>query len=113
MSFKFNPLTGELDLVGSGGDAERRFDIYKLPTGESLEIPENDQAFYSLPPIIEGDLMVSGYLLPVGSAEREEYFFTKIEQDKTIRVKKNRLLLYVQSLLVEGNLLVEGDLRSI
>jgi hypothetical protein len=54
MSFKFNPITGQLDLVNAS--APENFSYKKILVGESKAVPLNQQMLF------DGDLLVQGDL---------------------------------------------------
>lgn len=60
MSFKFNPTTGKLDLVGSSG-AGQNFSHKKIDNGLTVVIPVNQQM------IIDGGIKIHGQLTIGGS----------------------------------------------
>ncbi len=66
MSFKFNPITGQLDLVGSGSSiAPDNFSYSTVVTGSTVTIPINQQMLYVGPLTIDGTLVVDGAAIEV------------------------------------------------
>lgn len=56
-SFKFNPLTGEFDLVSADN-----FSYKTIPTGTTVIIPANQQMIVQGDITIVGDLTITGQL---------------------------------------------------
>jgi len=65
MGLKFNPLTGQFDLVGSGGTSSSadNFSYEKIPTGSTVEIPINQQMITHQNLLIDGTLISTGTLV--------------------------------------------------
>jgi len=67
MSFKFNPLTRQLDLVGSSGgsSSQENFSYSTVVTGSTVTIPIYQQMLYVGPLTIDGTLVVDGAAIEV------------------------------------------------
>lgn len=116
MGFKFNPLTGKLDLVGDDGaasTAEPNFSFKKIDSGDELEIKENQQMLVDGHITVLGHLLVSGELVDISNRMPEKFFYTKIETDDVVEIAQNRLLLYKNHITIEGHLRVLGELGSV
>lgn len=114
MGFKFNPLTGQLDLVNDTEGGARRFEVLKVEEGESITLPETDQMSFAQDIIVDGNLMIEGVVTQLSDIKLES-FYTTILQTEVVRVLSNRLLLYSESdnLIVDGVLMVDGSLRGV
>lgn len=64
MSFKFNPITGLLDLVNQSTSTQN-FSYNKIVTGQTVTIPENQQMLYVGPITIDGTLVIDGQAIEV------------------------------------------------
>ncbi len=62
MSFKFNPITGLLDLVN---ETTQNFSYKKIVTGQTVTIPENQQMIYVGTIEIDGTLIINGDAIEV------------------------------------------------
>lgn len=62
MSFKFNPITGLLDLVN---ETTQNFSYKKIVTGQTVTIPENQQMLYVGTIEIDGTLIINGDAIEV------------------------------------------------
>lgn len=116
MSFKFNPLTGNLDLVGDGGSGSASPDNFSYTTiaeGELVTIPDGQEMVHSLDLMVRGDLMVQGNTFQIVDASDQGFFWTTIPVNTSVRVPVNRLMLYVSPLHVDGNLMVNGLLKEV
>ena len=63
MAFKFNPLTGQFDLVGSGTSSPENFSYELIATGVTVTIPLYQQMIVHELLVIEGTLVVDGTLV--------------------------------------------------
>lgn len=68
MAFKFNPFTGTLDLVGSGGSSPSadNFSYNVVASLTTVTIPTNQQMVVVGPISIDGVLNVDGNLALIG-----------------------------------------------
>lgn len=110
MSFKFNPLTGKLDLVGSGSGADN-FSYNLIPDGSVVTIPENQQMLVDGHVTVLGHMLVSGELVDISGRQKEQFFYDLI--DDVVVVEANRLLLYKQHVTVTGHLRVLGRFTEV
>lgn len=61
MAFKFNPITGQLDLVGSGGSSSPdNFSYETVALGVVVTVPQYQQMIVDGPITVEGSLIVIG-----------------------------------------------------
>lgn len=66
MGFKFNPLTGQLDLVGSGGTTSpQNFSYSTIVTGSTVIVPQYQQMLYVGPITVDGTLVIDGDIIEV------------------------------------------------
>ena len=67
MGFKFNPLTGQLDLVGTstGSASPDNFSYSYIAGSTTVTIPENQQMLYVGPITIDGTLVINGTAIEV------------------------------------------------
>lgn len=114
MSFKFNPTTGRLDLIESN---DPNFSYINVAESESVEIASGQEMLFQSDMMIDGDLMVSGIaaqlpeiISPIVS--EFSFFFTRIDSGASIVIPDGRLMLFANSLIVDGNLLVNGELSD-
>ena len=113
MSFKFNPITGKLDLVGSPAQASPDNFSYKLiEVGESKTVPVNQQMLFDGNILVQGNLMVLGEIKEITKTDDEGFFYTTILLSENVKVRENRLLLYKDNIMVLGNLNVLGTLAE-
>lgn len=66
MPFKFNPLTGNLDLVGSGGSSsstDNQSGYYEIPVSQTATIEEYKQSVTFGDLLLEGELRIDGMLV--------------------------------------------------
>lgn len=112
--FKFNPLTGKLDISKSGGDASspNNYSHKTIEEGSLETIPDGQQMLFTGDLIVRGDLMVSGEAKEINCKE-ESFFFTTIKPQETIVVRPNRLLFYKTNLSVQGNIRVLGTVSGV
>lgn len=115
MSITFNPFTGNFDFVGtsSGGGADN-FSYKKVIEGQSIVVPENQQMLVDGDLNVFGDLMIRGEVKEITKRSDDNgFFFTKIKTHEFVTVKTDRLLLYKNNLMVQGNLKVLGDMAGV
>lgn len=108
MSFKFNPLTGQLDLVETN---DPNFSYINIQESESIEIPAGQEMIVQNDVVVDGDLMASGNMIQLPD-QQQGFFWTKIAAHESIEVPENRLLLFASNLMVDGNLLINGELTD-
>jgi hypothetical protein len=115
MSFKFNPITGSLDLVGSGGSVPgsgTSFSYQTILAGTTVTIPENQAMIYPNNISILGDLITRGDLIENYDDSQDEWPRSKIEEGETVVINPKRVMFY-RNLNVAGNLRILGDLMEI
>lgn len=114
MSFKFNPLTSNLDLVGSSAStSDQNFSFTTVDIAQTLVVPEGQEMVHSLDVMVRGNLMVRGNTFHIPDSQDLGFFWTKIPANTRVKVPENRLMLYVSPLLVLGNLMVDGLLKEV
>lgn len=117
MGFKFNPFTGNFDLVGEAGDitvlGEDNFSYIKVESGQDVVVPLNQEMVYRNDLMVEGNLMVRGNTYQIQDPIETSFFWTTIPNGTTVRVPTNRLMLYSSPLMVQGNLYVDGLLKEV
>jgi len=114
MSFKLNPLTGALDLVGKGGDVtlDQGFSYVSIPTGQTVTIPLNQQMLYKGDIRVVGDFIVRGESRQVPDAPLP-FAWNTIGTAEAVTVPANRDLLFAKNLRVLGYLRVLGNLMQV
>ncbi len=66
MGIKFNPFTSNFDFTGEGSSSvDTSFGWTLIPVGTTVLVPVNRVMFYFSPFIVEGNLMVDGFLKEV------------------------------------------------
>jgi hypothetical protein len=113
MGFKFNPITGNLDLVGSGSTSAENFSYTLVEENSTKTIPTGQQMLVDGHVRVLGHLLVSGELVNIGARDKEQFFYSKISEDKVVTVEQDRLLFYKQNISVNGHLRVLGDLLEV
>lgn len=63
MAFRFNPITGQLDIVGASTGSSDNFSYETVPIGDTVTIPINQQMIVNGVEIVEGTLIVIGSLV--------------------------------------------------
>lgn len=66
-TFDFNPITGRLDLVGTGGSTSttQNFSYSRITTGNTVTIPEYQQMLFVGNLTIDGTLVIDGEAIEV------------------------------------------------
>jgi len=111
MAFKFNPLTGQLDIVGAGSTSPDNFSYTLISSGASLEVPSGQLMIFTQDLMVEGNLIVSGDILDLDQKTFD--FWTNIPDTESVIVDPNRLMLFRSPFVVSGNIRVLGDLLEI
>jgi hypothetical protein len=111
MKLTFNPLGDPFDFTG--GDSAENFSHKFIPNGSSKEVPENQQMLFDGDLLVYGDLLVSGEIKEITDFGNDSFFYTKIISTENVTVNTNRLLLYKDNLMVDGNLLVYGTVAGV
>lgn len=116
MSFKFNPFTGKLDLVGSGSgggsSSPDNFSYKVISVGETVEIPANQQMLVDGHIRVLGHLLVSGELVDISNRKPEQFFYDTISDGECVVVEPKRLLLYKDHITIQGHLRVLGRMEA-
>lgn len=111
MSFKFNPLTGNLDLVSQGGGGSPDNFSY-LSVDQNATIPEGQQMLVSGHVVVSGHLTILGEIVNIAGRLASEFFYDQININEVVEVQQSRLLLYHGHLSVLGVLRVNGRLAD-
>ena len=112
MSFKFNPITGKLDLVNSSSQIADNFSYLIIEDGESIEIPQTQQMIVDGHVRVLGHLLVSGELVDISARTPETFMYDVVETDQVVVVRNNRLLLYKDHITINGHLRVLGRMEA-
>jgi hypothetical protein len=113
MSFKFNPITGKLDLVNSlSALSQDQFSYLVVDAAETVEIPEGQQMVVNGHVRVLGHLLVSGELVDISARKPEAFMYDVVEEDEVVVVRNNRLLLYKDHMTISGHLRVLGRLGA-
>lgn len=115
MSYKFNPFTGNLDLVGEGDTilGADNFSYFEVAEFNTVTIPEGQEMLFKRDLMVRGDLLVRGDAVQLADASEQSFFWSEIPSTTTVRVPVNRLMLYVSPFMVRGNLFVSGLLKEV
>ena len=104
MAFKFNPITGQLDLVGGGSGATDASAVTYTPSvfGDWSPVPGFvDDAL---------DQLAAG---GGGGGSDENFSYTNIIAATVTTVKENQQMLYKGDLTVDGDLYVYGEIAQV
>lgn len=114
MSWKFNPFTGNLDISGSGSSTPQppNFSYKLVDTGETIEIPLNQQMLVDGHTRVLGHLLVNGELRDISNRQPEKFFYYLIQPSEVVEIYTDRLLLYKRHLTVQGHIRVNGRLEE-
>lgn len=115
MAFSFNPITGQLDLVGSssGGASPDNFSYLSVADGETVEIPEGQQMLYDGSIVVDGTLDVSGEISEIVNYSDWSFGWNTIPADVSLYVQSFRDFLFSGTLTVEGSLTLDGNLIEV
>lgn len=112
MSFRFNPITGKLDLVGSAATPKAdNFSYSLIPDGSSVTIPAGQHMLYRDLRVL-GALHVDGAIYEAAQ-DSLEFSWTEIVEGQVVVVPSNRELFVSPGFVVRGDLRVTGRMREI
>lgn len=111
MAFKFNPITGTLDLVGSGDAvASNNFSYISIENSEDVTVPLGQQMIVDGHVRVTGHLRVLGQLVNISQRQKEQFAYRKINAEEVVVVEYDRILFYKNHIMVNGHLRVLGEL---
>ena len=115
MAIVFNPFTGNFDFTGSSSSASagENFSLTVVVDGETKEVNANREMVHAKDLIVDGTLMVSGDTFQIPDYSKLSFSWSNIPVTESIRIPKDRVLLYFGAFMVSGTLLVEGDLIGV
>lgn len=116
MGFKFNPVTGELDLVNKTStttSGDQNFSYKLINTGETIVVPEGQQMLVDEHVTVLGHLTVRGEIVDISARAQEHFFYDLIDDSTVVDVIENRLLMFKGHLTVDGVLRVKGRLAEV
>jgi hypothetical protein len=108
MTFKFNPITGNLDL-----DTKEPDNYSKKEINEAQEIPENQLMLYSGDIYINEALELNGEIEEIVDYSDWSFGWNNIPLLKCIRIPSTRDLLFCAFLEINGTLSIEGRLIEV
>ncbi len=109
MSFKFNPLTNNFDLV----DETKNFSLNKISVGETENIPVEQEMLFNYDIEIDGILEVDGKINQLVDYSNWSFNWNWIKQSIALLVQEERDLIYYHKLIIDGLLVLEGNLVEI
>lgn len=109
MSFKFNPITATLDLVGQDGAASENFSYKRIPQNATVLIPEEQIMLCYESLDVEGTLDLEGYLAFVESS-MDNFSYELVEETRKVKIPSGQQMLVDRFINVEGVLDIEGKL---
>lgn len=109
MSFKFNPLTSNFDLV----DETKNYSLNKIPEGDSENIDINQEMLFNYNIEVDGTLEVDGKINQIVDYSNWSFNWNWIKQSIALLVQEERDLIYYHKLKIDGLLILEGNLVEI
>jgi hypothetical protein len=116
MAFKFNPITGQLDLVNDITSVETadNFSYTEIESGDTVVIPEGQEMVHAQDLMVRGDLIVRGSTFQIiDETASTGLGWTRIPENRNVIVPINRVLFYFSPFVVEGNLMISGTLKEV
>lgn len=112
MSFKFNPFTGNFDLVGhgGGGTSPDNFSYLLVDSGQEVVIPLGQQMLFKGDIRVLGDLIVRGELTELIDINQHQVSRVRLGDVHLVPID---CVMFFRQLKVEGDLRVQGDLVEI
>jgi hypothetical protein len=108
MSFKFNPLTGELDISEGG---EKNFSLKEINQEEI--VPDGQQMLFSGDIEINETLELSGVIEQIVDYSDWSFGWNNIPLLKNIKIPVNRDLLFYATMEINGTVTVDGRLIEV
>lgn len=114
MAFKFNPLTGQLDIDNDSGASSSvdNFSYNLIDTGQTITIPDGQQMLYAGDIRILGDLRTLGDLREVDRPNQDAFGLGTVAVGEVVTVPVNKIL-FVRNLRILGDLRVLGDIAEV
>jgi hypothetical protein len=115
-NFDFNPITGRLDLVGTGGTSTGgpdNFSYKTIETGTTVNIPETQEMVHDSDIVIDGTLELDGTTSQLVDYSMWSFGWNTIPSTVALRVKEERDFLFVSPLTVDGILALDGRLIEV
>jgi hypothetical protein len=115
MSFKFNPLTGQLDIAGKGSVINKadNFSLKIILSGSKKTIPATQQMLLNGTIEIDGDLVIDGSLVEI-SDEVGPLPHELVPPHQNVLIQRFQVLpFFTAPFLVDGNLTIDGHLLEI
>lgn len=115
MAFKFNPLTGKLDLVdaSSATASPDNFSYIDIGAGETVTVPAGQQMLHDGDINVDGVLDVDGEVQEIVDYSDWSFSWYEIPLAKSIKIPVSRALLFVDTLEINGTLTIEGMLIGV
>lgn len=115
MSYKFNPLTGQFDLVGSsqGGASPDNFSLIRVNSGSKKTIPSTQEMLLSSDLLIDGELVIDGSLVEIDDLQ-DNFSYERVASNKNVLIQTDQVMpFYTSTYEVDGVLIVDGHLLEI
>lgn len=115
MAFKFNPLTGQLDIAGTtqGVASPDNFSFTEIVFGVKKTIPPHQQMLIASPLTIDGFLTIDGSLVEIVE-DRISYPAEFIPPQDNVLIPYGQVMpFFTQTFEVDGTLIVDGHLLEI
>jgi hypothetical protein len=113
MGLKINPVTGNLDLIGSSsGSSADNFSYNLIDVGESVTIPAGQQMLYVGDLQILGDLIIEGDLVEINNDPYHSMSVSYIGPSELFLIPVNHVMFF-KTLTIDGDLRIEGDLIEV
>jgi hypothetical protein len=114
VAYVYNPLIAlKLDKSGGGAGSVENFSYTYVPEGTTVQVPETQEMFHTLPLVVDGTLDIDGAISQEVDYSLLAFSWRQIGETVTLRVKEARNFLFTSPLTIEGILAIDGTATEV
>lgn len=114
MSFRFNPITGKLDLVNAASAASAdNFSYVNVPDGSTVTVPSGQQMLFDAELTIDGELVLDGEASAIVNYTEWAFGWNLIPADVSLFVASMRDFLFTDSITIDGHVTLDGRMVEV
>jgi len=111
LSYRFNPFTGNLDLVGSGGSSSPdNFSYQVIRSSAVVEIPLGQEMLVSEGVQIDGELVLNGVLTILDLTPDSVCPLNPVPSGRKLSVFASEQCLIYDELIIDGEVFNDGQI---
>lgn len=112
MSYRFNPFTGQLDIVGAGGGGTSvpNFSYDYISPTESIEVPAGQEMLLASDLVVDGELILTGQVIFLSLEPDSICPLNPVPANRKLSIFASEQCLIYDELTVDGEVYNDGEI---